>query len=103
LLREIGLSSDTKIGTLSPVPVEQEAEFELEQVVRAALESSIEIRVAQFQYDAAAKKFDLTGKWYPDITYKYKGAEYANILKPKSSLADTKVAVESGVRSSYNL
>lgn len=100
LLKEIGLSSDTKI-TLSPVP-EPEAEFELEQTVRAALKSSIDIKVAQFQYDLAAKKFDLTGKWYPDITYKYKGAEYA-YLQAQIQLTDTKVAVETGVRTSYNL
>lgn len=100
LLKEIGLSSDTKI-TLSPVP-EPEAEFELEQTVRAALKSSIDIKVAQFQYDLAAKKFDLTGKWYPDITYKYKGAEYA-FLQAQIQLTDTKVAVETGVRTSYNL
>ena len=99
LLKEIGLSSDTKI-TLSPVP-EPEAEFELEQTVRAALKSSIDIKVAQFQYDLAAKKFDLTGKWYPDITYKYKGAEYA-FLQAQIQLTDTKVAVETGVRTSQS-
>ncbi|HKM39988.1 MAG TPA: TolC family protein [bacterium] len=100
LLREIGLSSDTRL-VLSP-PVEQQAGFELEQVVQSALESSLEIRGAQFQFDAAEKKFDLTGKWYPDITYKYKGSE-CEYLEAQIKLADTKIAVESGVRSSYNM
>lgn len=100
LLREIGLDSGTKI-TLVPV-AEPEAEFELEQTVQSALDASIDIKVAQLQYDLAAKKFELTGKWYPDITYKYKGAEYA-FLQAKIQLMDTKLAVETGVRTGCNL
>jgi outer membrane protein len=100
LLKEIGLDSDTNIKLV--VPAETATEFVLEEIVKTALNSSIDIKGAQFEHDVAEKKFELTKKWYPDITHQYKEAEYA-WLQSELKLADTKLAVETSVRSSYNM
>jgi hypothetical protein len=62
----------------------------------------LEIKSAAFQKELADRRFDLTKRWYPEITYKYKGAEY-NALSAALKLADTRLSVETSVRSSYNL
>lgn len=100
LLKEIGLDLGTAVK-LAPAPVEKE-EFDLEKTVAQALENSIEIKSAVFQKELADRRFDLTKRWYPEITYKYKEAEY-NALTAALKLTDTRLAVETSVRSSYNL
>lgn len=100
LLKEIGLDLGTAVK-LAPAPIEKE-EFDLEKTVAQALENSLEIKSAAFQKELADRRFDLTKRWYPEITYKYKGAEY-NALSAALKLADTRLSVETSVRSSYNL
>jgi outer membrane protein TolC len=100
LLKEIGLDLNTAVK-LTPAPVEKE-EFDLEKTVAQALENSLEIKAAAFQKELADRRFDLTKRWYPEITYKYKGAEY-EALSAALKLTDTRLAVETSVRSSYNL
>ncbi|BCV24054.1 TolC family protein [Gelria sp. Kuro-4] len=100
LLKEIGLDLNTAVKP-APAPVEKE-EFDLEKTVAQALENSLEIKAAALEKELADRRFDLTKRWYPEITYKYKGAEYT-ALSAALKLTDTRLAVETGVRSSYNL
>ncbi|HHY92387.1 MAG TPA: TolC family protein, partial [Firmicutes bacterium] len=100
LLKEIGLDLGLAVK-LVPTPVKQET-FDLEKTVAQALVSSLAIKSAAFQKELADKKFDLTKRWYPEITYKYRGAEY-EALSAAVKLTDTRMAVETGVRTSYNL
>ncbi|MDI3522746.1 MAG: hypothetical protein PWP43_928 [Bacillota bacterium] len=100
LLKEIGLDLNTAVEP-APAPVEKE-EFDLEKTVAQALENSLEIKAAALEKELADRRFDLTKRWYPEITYKYKGAEYT-ALSAALKLTDTRLAVETGVRSSYNL
>jgi outer membrane protein TolC len=99
LLKELGLDLSTEVR-LAPLPVEV-VEFDLEQLVQDALGKSVEIRAVAFQQEIAARKFDITKRWYPEITYQYKGAEYEALTK-ELELIDVRINVETGVRSSYN-
>ncbi|NLY50229.1 MAG: TolC family protein, partial [Firmicutes bacterium] len=99
LLKELGLDLSTEVR-LAPLPVEV-VEFDLEQLVQDALGKSVEIRAVAFQQEIAARKFDITKRWYPEITYQYKGAEYEALTK-ELELTDMRIKVETGVRSSYN-
>ncbi len=74
-LKELGLSSDTNL--VLEMPEQVAADFVLEETMGTVLASSIELRQAQLQHDAADKKFDLMKKWYPDITNQYKDAQYS--------------------------
>lgn len=100
LLKEVGLDFDTKVKLATPA-IEDE-EFDFDNLLETALDNNINVKSAKLQAEVSERKFNLTGRWYPSITYKYQKAEIEKD-EGKTKLSDAERSVENSVRSSYNM
>jgi len=97
--KNMNVPQDTEIE-LTDVLAEEVEEQDLEQGLQSGLANRLEIKKAFGQLVVNDLSFDSTKKTYPDNTFQYKEAA---LLKEKARLEyeNTKVAVESSIRQSY--